>query len=684
MDFSDPPLGMMATKQSVHDEIQNLRAEIERHNDLYYQQAAPEISDLEFDQLLEKLKALEAAHPELITPDSPTQRIGGKAESLKPFVHAVPLMSLDNSYDLDELKAFTERCERLAEGRKLEYVAELKIDGLSVALHYENGILITGATRGDGASGDDVTPNVKTIKKIPLKLRKDKQPHAEVRGEVFLSRSQFLKINTELEMQGEKTFANPRNCASGTLRMLDSAIVASRRLDMFPYDVLSGPQKMFPTHWENFAWLEANGFHVNPHRARCSGFEELCEFVGQMEPKRDELDYEIDGVVVKVNSTALQEEFGATTKAPRWAIAYKYPARQSTTKLLDIQVQVGRTGALTPVAHLDPVLLAGTTVARASLHNEDEIKRLDIKLGDTVLIEKSGEIIPQVLSVVTSKRNGTEREYEFPTKCPECGWDAIRPEGEVVRRCINPDCPAKIKARIGYFASRKAMDIEGLGSVLIEMLVDKGVERDGETVRLKDVADIYDLTVGDIANLDRKAEKSATKLIEQIEASKDRGLQRLLYGIDIRHVGERYAKVLARQFGSMDKLAEATVEELVAIHEIGPTVGESVYEWCRDPGHIELIDRLKAAGVKMETDGGRDALDERFVGKTFVLTGALEGYTRDAAAKLIEDRGGRVSSSVSKKTDFVVAGSDAGSKLTKAESLGVTVLDAAQFRVMIG
>src|SRR5687767_1589495 len=543
----------MPKRGDVKTEIEKLRAEIDRHNDLYYQKAEPEISDYEFDRLLERLKNLELENPELITPDSPTQRVGGKADSLRPFTHTVPLMSLDNSYDLDDLKGFTERCERLADGRKLEYVAELKIDGLSVALHYENGVLAAGATRGDGVRGDDVTPNVKTIKKIPLKLKTDKAPHAEIRGEVFLSRSQFQKINAELEMQGEKTFANPRNCASGTLRMLDSAIVASRRLDMFPYDALRGSQKMFPTHWENFEWLAANGFHINPHRALCKNYDELAKFVEEMEPKRDELDYEIDGVVVKVNSTQLQQEFGATTKAPRWAIAYKYPARQSTTKLLDIQVQVGRTGALTPVAYLEPVLLAGTTVARASLHNEDEIKRLDIKLGDTVLIEKSGEIIPQVLQVITSKRDGTERKYKFPTKCPACGSAALRPEGEAVRRCSNPDCPAKIKARIGYFASRKAMDIEGLGWVLIETLVDSGM--------VKDVSDIYKLTVDDIANLERKAEKSATKLIEQIEASKTRGLQRLLYGIDIRHVGERYAKVLARHFRSIDKLAEASVDE---------------------------------------------------------------------------------------------------------------------------
>ncbi len=655
-------------KKKVESDIAELRAEIERHNDLYYQKAAPEISDYEFDQLLERLKALEAEHPELITPDSPTQRIGGKADSLKPFVHTVPLMSLDNSYSLDDLKAFTERCERLAEGRKLEYVAELKIDGLSVSLHYDGGFLKVGATRGDGLRGDDVTPNVKTIKTIPLKLKADAPPHAEVRGEVFLSRSSFQRINAELEMLGEKTFANPRNCASGTLRMLDSAVVASRRLDMFPYDVFRRNQKMFATHLENFAWLKKNGFNVNPHHALCRDYNELVAFINEMEPKRDALDYEIDGVVVKVNSTALQDEFGATTKAPRWAIAYKYPARQVTTKLLDISVNVGRTGALTPVAHLEPVLLAGTTVARASLHNEDEIRRLGIKIGDTVLIEKSGEIIPQVLKVIESKRDGTETEYEFPVICPVCGFDAIRPEGEAVRRCINPDCPAKVKARIMSFASRRAMDIEGLGWVLVETLVNKGM--------IKDVADIYKLTVDDVANLERKAEKSASKLIEQIEASRTRGLQRLLLGIDIRHVGERYAKILANHYRSIDRLTEASVEELDAIHEIGLSVAVSVFEWFRNPLHIDLVNRLKAAGVKTEVDGGSTAnFDERFAGKAFVLTGKLENFTRDEAAKLIEERGGRISSSVSKKTDFVVAGSDAGSKLKKAESLGVRVID---------
>ncbi len=660
---------------AIEKEIEKLRSEIEHHNELYYQKSEPEISDYEFDQLLEKLKKLEEENPQLITPDSPTQRVGGKAESLRPFVHTVPLMSLDNSYNLDDLKAFTERCEKLAEGRKLEYVAELKIDGLSVSLHYDDAILTVGATRGDGSRGDEVTQNVKTIRSIPLRLKTDAPTHAEVRGEVFLSRTQFAKINAELEMQGEKTFANPRNSASGTLRMLDSQVVASRRLDMFPYDLFAGNQKMFATHWESFGWFERNGFNVNPHRALCTDYEGLVAFVNEMEPMRDQLDYEIDGVVVKVNSTALQQEFGATTKAPRWAIAYKYPARKAFTKLMDIEVSVGRTGALTPIAILEPTLLAGTTVGRASLHNEDEIVRLGIMLGDTVEIEKSGEIIPQVLGVDKTKRTGKESAFVFPDICPVCGFAAVRPEGEVVRRCVNRDCPAKIKGRIGYYASRKAMDIEGLGDVLITTLVDSGM--------IRDVADLYKITTSDIANLEGKGEKSAVKLIEQIEASKRHGLQRLLYGIDIRHVGERYAKILAKHFRSIEKIAAASVEELDEIPEIGLTVAESVYEWMRDPVNVHLIERLREAGVQLEVDAASTAaLDERFVGKTFVLTGKLENYTRDEAAKLIEDRGGRVSSSVSKKTDYVVAGEDAGSKLTKAESLGVAVLDESHFMAM--
>jgi len=653
---------------STKTDIESLRSEINHHNELYYQKSEPEISDVEFDALLKKLQKLEEENPELITPDSPTQRIGGKAEGFKPFKHVVPMMSLDNSYNLDELRKFDERCQKLADGRDFDYVAELKIDGLSLSLHYENGILVVGATRGDGETGDDITPNAKTIRSIPLKLKDEYRERMEIRGEAFIAKSVFREINQDLIAKGEKTFANPRNSASGTIRMLDSSVVASRRLDMFPYDVLSGNQKAFETHWENFKWLEKNGFNVNPNRRLCSGIEAVIDFCNEMETEKDGLDYDIDGVVAKVNQTDLQDEFGATTKSPRWAIAYKYPAIQAMTRLLDIKIQVGRTGALTPVAILEPVELAGTTVSRASLHNQDEIERLGIKLGDWVSIEKSGEIIPQVLKVIESKRDGSEKEYQFPTRCPVCDTPVVRPDGEVVTRCPNETCPAKIKGRIAYFSMRKAMDIEGLGSVLIQQLVEGGL--------VKDVADLYALDVKTVSDLERMAEKSAQNVVDQIAVSKERGLQRLLYGLDIRHVGEMYSKILANHFRSIDKLSEASVEELDEIYEIGKAVAESIHEYFRLERNQDLIRRLKRSGVKMEVDENSSVnLDERFAGKIFVLTGKMENYTRSAASKLIEERGGRVSSSVSKKTDYLVAGEKAGSKLTKAEKLGVEIID---------
>jgi DNA ligase (NAD+) len=670
-------MNISLSANQIETELRQLRADINHHNNLYYQRSEIEISDQEFDKLLERLKQLEAEHPQLITADSPTQRVGGKAESFSQFTHKVPLMSLDNSYNLDDLRDFDERCTKLADGRKLEYVAELKIDGLSVSLHYENGVLQVGATRGDGQNGDNVTNNVKTIRTIPLKLKPDFSPEAEVRGEVFLSRSQFERINADLEMLGEKKYANPRNTASGTLRQLDSAIVASRNLDMFPYDLFAGNRKMFETHWENFIWLEKQGFNVNPHRALCKNFDEVVEFINEIQKLRDSFDYEIDGVVVKVNSTALQAEFGSTGKAPRWAIAYKYPATQATTQLNAIAIQVGRTGALTPVAELEPVLVAGTTVSRASLHNEDEIKRLDLKIGDWVLIEKSGEIIPQVVQVITTKRTGNERDFEFPKLCPVCNSAALRPDGEAVTRCTNDICPAKIKGRLSYFAARKAMDIEGLGEVLIEMLVDKNI--------VKDAADLYSLDLETLTNLDRMGKKSAEKVLEQLENSKTRGLQRLLFGLDIRHVGEGYAKRIARQFRNIENLKLATIEQLDDIPDIGLAVAESVYKWFRDEKNLRIIERLQDFGVKLEIEESSTAqLDERFVGKIFVLTGKLEQFTRDEAAKIIEERGGKVSGSVSKNTNFVIAGSDAGSKLTKAESLGVAVMSEAEFSAFIG
>ena len=672
---------MSPKRQSVERRIAGLRAEIHHHEELYYIHDNPEISDTEYDALLARLAELEAEHPELVTPDSPTQRVGGHpAEGFDEYVHRRPMLSLDNSYNIEDLRAFDERCRKLADNRTFEYVAELKIDGLSVSLHYENGIFTRGVTRGDGRRGEDVTPNVRTIRSVPLKLKattEKLEAEVEVRGEAYLPRNVFERINQERDEEGQPRFANPRNAASGTIRQLDPKIVAARRLEIFPYDVMAGERKPFAAHWQSFEWLERAGFRTNPHRQRCRTIEEVIHFCSQMELKRDELDYEIDGVVVKVNSTALQDEFGATSKAPRWAIAYKYPARQATTQVLSVVVQVGRTGALTPVANLQPVLLAGTTVARATLHNEDEIKRLGLHIGDWVLIEKSGEIIPKVLKVVESRRTGQEQPFLMPENCPVCGGLVVRPEGEVVSRCVAADCPAQLKQNILHFASRRAMRIEGLGEALVEQLVASELVRD--------VSDLYDLKLEAIAGLERKAEKSASNLMAQIEASKGRDLSQLLYALGIRHVGERTAGLLARNFRSLERLSRATLEEIDDIHEIGMTVAESVRDWFDDPGNLELCERLRRAGVRTEMEelpqGGASGT---FTGKQFVLTGKLETMTRDEARALIEALGGRVTSTVSKKTDYVVAGEEAGSKLEKAQALGLRVIDEAQLKELLG
>jgi DNA ligase (NAD+) len=666
--------------KAIAKEIEQLRDEIRRHDELYYVGNAPEIPDREYDQLLESLQKLEAEHPELITPDSPTQRVGGRpAEGFPEVVHTRQMLSLDNSYNIDELRAFDDRCRRLAEGRSLEYVAELKIDGLSLSLQYEDGVLARGVTRGDGRIGEDVTQNARTIRSVPLRLKSDaKRIHSglEVRGEVFIPLEVFQRTNAEREEQGEPRFANPRNAAAGAIRQLDSRLVARRKLDMFAYDLLVNGRKPFPTHWEALNWLDKAGFRVNPHRLLCKTIDEVIDFANEKEALRDDLGYEIDGLVVKVNSTALQDEFGATSKAPRWAIAYKYAARQASTKVLDIFVSVGRTGALTPVAFLEPVFLAGTTVSRATLHNEDEIKRLGVKIGDWVMIEKSGEIIPKVLSVVTSKRTGAEKEFKPPKHCPVCGGVISRPEGEVVARCVAADCTAQLLGKLIHFASRRAMRIEGLGVSLAEQLIAQGL--------VKDVGDLYSLTLEQVAGLERMAKKSATNLLSQIEASKSRDLLNLIYALGIRHVGERTAGILAHEMGSLERLATATVEELDAIPEIGLTVAESVHDWFDDEGNRALCDRLRAAGVKTEADRKSNAqADERFAAKQFVLTGTLTSFTRDEARALIEARGGRVNSSVSKKTDYVVAGEAAGSKLDKAQSLGVAVIDEDSFKEML-
>ncbi len=670
---------MTTNVQAVGREIESLREEIRRHEELYYVHDNPEISDAEYDALMSRLQALEAEHPEFVTPDSPTQRVGGRpAEGFAQYVHRRPMLSLDNSYNIDDLRAFDERVRRLADGRSFEYVAELKIDGLSISLHYEGGVLARGVTRGDGRVGEDVTQNARTIRSIPLKLRVDDHPEVEVRGEAYLSRSVFEKINGEREEENLPRFANPRNAAAGTIRQLDPKIVAARRLEMFAYDLITGERKPFASHWEALEWLASAGFRVNENKELCPSIDKVIEFCNRMEEKRDELGYEIDGVVVKVNSTALQDEFGATTKAPRWAIAYKYPARQATTRVLSIVVQVGRTGALTPVANLEPVQLAGTIVARATLHNEDEIRRLDVREGDKVLIEKSGEIIPKVLKVLESERTGEEKRFRMPKKCPVCGGVISRPEGEVVSRCVAADCPAQLKARLLHFASRRALRIEGLGEQLVEQLVGKKM--------VADVGDLYRLKLDEVAALERMAEKSASNLMAQIEASKTRDLPQLIYGLGIRHVGERTAGILARHFRSLERLSKATVEELDEIHEIGMTVAQSVRDWFDDAGNLYLCERLREAGVRTEMEGGAASVahDENFAGKQFVLTGRLETLTRDEARALIEGRGGRVTSTVSKKTDYVVAGEEAGSKLDKAQALGLRVIDEAALKELLG
>jgi len=660
-------------------QIEKLRSEIRRHEELYYVHDNPEISDAEYDSLLEKLQELEAKNPELITLDSPTQRVGGRpAEGFSEVVHRHPMLSLDNSYNIEELRAFDQRCLRLAEGRPLEYVAEMKIDGLSISLHFEDQVLMRGVTRGDGRIGEDVTQNARTIRSVPLRLNEKAKPslnEIEVRGEVFIPRKVFERTNAEREELGEPRFANPRNAAAGTIRQLDSKKVASRRLDMFAYDLIAGGRKPFATHWEALNWMTQAGFRVNPLRQLCGSIEEVIDFAGKMEAQRDDLDYEIDGLVVKVNSTALQEDFGATNKAPRWAIAYKYAARQVTTQVLSITVQVGRTGALTPVANLEPVSLAGTTVARATLHNPDEVKRLGIRIGDWVLIEKGGDVIPKVLKVIESKRTGDEKSFRMPRKCPVCGGEISRPEGEVVSRCIAADCPAQLKGRLLHFASRRAMRIEGLGDSLVDQFVGSG--------KVRDAGDLYALTLDDIASLERMATKSASNLLAQIEASKDRDFSNLIYALGLRHVGDRTATTLARHFGSLDRLSKATVEELDDVPEIGLTVAQSVRDWFDDEGNLDLCRRLEAAGVRTRLQKTAGPTDDKFAGKIFVLTGTLQSYTRDEAKAAIEDRGGRVASSVSKKTDYLIAGEEAGSKLDKATSLGVTVVDEESFKKML-
>jgi DNA ligase (NAD+) len=671
----------MSADKDAEKRIDSLRNKIRHHEYLYYVLDQPEISDQDFDKLMQHLKDLETEHPGLVTPDSPTQRVGGKPrEGFVKVRHSSPMLSLDNTYNEEELRGWERRVHELSGRKDVDYVCELKLDGMSLALVYEDGKLARGVTRGDGTTGEDVTLNVRTVRSVPLSIPKDKlkkadiPPDFEVRGELLMPTASFMKINTEREKEGLPTFANPRNFTAGTVRQLDANITAARRLDYFPYILLVNGRTYFDRHSKTLSALDTAGFKVNTNRKLVHSMEEVWQFIQTWEGKRDSLPYEIDGIVVKVDRTALQDELGFTGKAPRWAIAYKYAARAGITKLEDIRVQVGRTGKLTPVAVLAPVSIGGTTVRNATLHNMDEIERLGVKIGDYVQVERGGDVIPKVAKVIDDKDHprGT-KEFQMPEKCPVCGTKVVRTEGEVDYRCVNANCPAKLLGTILHFASRGVMNIDGMGEALVNQLIEKGL--------VKNVADIYDLTKKDLLSLERFADKSAQNILDEIERSKQLPLERVIYGLGIRMVGERTAQFLAEHFGSMEALATASVEELQNVNEVGPRIADSIAEFFGNPANRKLVERLGKAGLAFK--GQKKERGTKLAGKKFVLTGTLAKYTRDEAKKMIEDAGGRVSGSVSKKTDYVVAGADAGSKLDKAKDLGVAVIDEKEMEKLV-
>lgn len=667
----------MTTRAQAEKRVLRLRAQIRRHEHLYYVLAAPEISDQEYDALERELRQLEGEFPELVTPTSPTQRVGETPSREFPaFAHRVPMLSLDNTYSEAELREFEERIFKAVGEREIVYTVEPKVDGLSMALHYEAGRLVRAVTRGDGVRGDDVTANARAIRAIPLELGGDNAPaELEARGEVYLPRSRFAAINREREQAEEEPFANPRNAAAGTMKSLDARVVARRGLEVYLYGIarLRGPE--LRGQWEALERLRGWGLRTNPLSRRCAGMDEVLAVTHAWRELREQLEYEVDGVVVKVDDYALQQELGSTSKFPRWAIAFKYPALQAETSVRAIEVQVGRTGRLTPVAHLEPVFLAGTTVSRATLHNEEEVARKDVRVGDRVLIERGGEVIPKVVAVIPGKRPAGAEPWTPPERCPVCGTAATRSEGEVDRRCPNASCPAQVEERIKHFARREAMDIEGLGDSLVRQLVEKGLVRD--------FADLYQLSREDLAGLERMADRSAGNLVEAIARSRSRELRRLLFGLGIRFVGERAATLLARHFRSLAGVAAAEAHAIEEIYEIGPAVAGSVHAWFREPANRQLVARLEAAGLRVE-EAPAEAGSLAFQGQQFVLTGTLDSMSRDEAKAAIESRGGRVTATVSKKTSLVVAGRDAGSKLARARELGVSVIDEVEFRARLG
>lgn len=658
---------MVNTRDADLKRIAELREQLHYHNYRYYVLDDPVIEDSEYDQLMQELIRLESKYPETITPDSPTQRVGHPAAGgFDQVVHRIPLLSLANAFSREELAEFDERVRRWA-GQRVDYVCELKYDGLAVSLTYENGTFARGATRGDGQIGEDVTQNLRTIRSIPLKLAEPVS--LDVRGEVFMPKQAYEILNREREAKGEPLFANPRNAAAGSLRQLDPKITASRRLDIFVYGIGGVSPDQIPTHWECLNRLKELGFKVSPYNKHCSSIEEVWEYVETWTEQRDSLPFAIDGIVVKVNSLAVQAQLGATAKSPRWAVAYKFPADQAVAQVLDIEVNVGRTGVVTPLAILTPTLIAGSTVSRATLHNEDYVKAKDIRIGDHVVIQKAGDVIPEIVRPLPERRKGDERVFAMPQACPACGQPLQRTPGEAAVRCVNLDCPAQAYERIIHFASRDAMNIEGLGPAVIKQLIDNQL--------IENPADLYELTYEQLIQLERFGEKSAQNLLDAIADSKQRTLANLIFALGIRHVGSEVARELAARFGSMERLRKATVEELTAIDTIGAKIASSIVSYFSREENNQLIDRLAALGVNMvenKTEGSQP-----LAGLTFVLTGTLEQFSRQEAEEILRSLGAHVAGSVSKNTDYVVAGEKAGSKLAKAQQLGVKILNEQQF-----
>jgi DNA ligase (NAD+) len=665
-----------------------LRAMLEDANHRYYVLDDPQLADAEYDALLRELLDLEERYPELRTADSPTQRVGAApSEKFAPYEHSRPMLSLANAFNAGELRAFDERVRKLANA-PVSYVVELKIDGLATSLQYRGGVLERGGTRGDGTTGEDVTPNLKTVNSIPLRLRGKAPTEIEARGEVYLRKSDFEALNSRREREGLPVFANPRNAASGGVRQLDPKLTRERKLSFFAYSIgalrqaqdderrAQDDEKEVRTQWDALQYLGKLGFAINPNVRQCAAIDDVITYCEHWEEHRDDLDYEIDGVVVKVDNLALQEKLGAAGRDPRWAIAYKFKAREARTKLLDITITVGRTGTLNPNAVLAPVKIGGVTVQNATLHNAEYIRSNDIRAGDTVVVVRAGDVIPRVVGPVLAERKGKLREFKMPDTCPVCGADVDHPEGEAMSRCTNAACPAQVLERVRHFCSRGAMDIEGIGDVMAQQLTESGL--------VKDIADIYHLDAAQLATIPRTGEKTTANLLRNIEASKSRGLARVLTALGIRFVGTQTAQILAGDFGSIDDIAQASLEELQTSEGIGPEVGSSVHLFFRQQANRGMIERLRKAGVDMTAPKRERAAQGPLAGKTFVLTGTLPNMTRDEASALIQQAGGKVTGSVSKKTDYVVAGAEAGSKLTKAESLGITVVDEDGLRALLG